>query len=103
MRFISSKSKNQRRHGQGSRIQSQLNLPNQIRRRVKEADNTSKQVGLSGPTCFYTAKRFITQGISGPEDSQKPGRRPCYSPQKALYVVFNGVITRSKCASIQWA
>jgi hypothetical protein len=35
------------RHGQGSRIQSQLNLPSQISGRVNEADNTSKQVGLS--------------------------------------------------------
>ena len=35
------------RHGQRSRIQSQLNLPSQISGRVNEADNTSKQVGLS--------------------------------------------------------
>jgi len=35
------------KHGQGSRIQSQLNLPSQISGRVNEADNSSKQVGLS--------------------------------------------------------
>jgi len=64
MRFISSKSKNQMRHGQGSRIQSQLNLPSQSRRRVNEADNTSKQVGLSErPNGDNKVERLIIQGL----------------------------------------
>jgi|GEM_PF-2706574 len=90
------------RHGQGSRIQSQLNLPSQISGRVNESDNTSKQVGLSDPTCFYTAKRFITQGISGPEDSQRPGRRPFFSPSSSSVCSVQRSYYQKQVASIQW-
>lgn len=42
--------------------------------------HTSKQVGLGERHLRKWAKRFITQGISGLYDSQRPGRPPVFSP-----------------------
>ncbi len=45
---------------------------------------TSQQVGLGERHLRKWVKRFITQGITGLYDSQRPGRPPVFSPSSSF-------------------